>query len=252
MSHAIAWQRRYYSVLNQLEDRHAACVATTNLMLVPGMVAIAADITGIIFISFSGIPVLDHIARAGTVWLGASLLMVFIFQPILMSYLPAPRHTRNFERNRDLARRLEALVDRIVEVPVTAGVTRKLLFSGAVGLLVLGVVSALNIQVGYNHPGTPLYRPDAQVNIDAGAIGAEVPGRRGLGDVHHAAVSPYPVGAGAQRVAAGRQSAGLPAERSVGDAGHLVRLHGNQPVQPDVPLRPSQVLRDAQEPTAGG
>ncbi|HZY59095.1 MAG TPA: hypothetical protein VFE56_04990, partial [Candidatus Binataceae bacterium] len=81
MSHAIAWQRRYYNVLNRLEDRHAACVATTNLMLMPGIVAVAADITGIIFISFSGIPVLDHIARVGTVWLGASVLMVFIFQP---------------------------------------------------------------------------------------------------------------------------------------------------------------------------
>jgi uncharacterized protein len=174
-SQAIAWQRRYYSVLNQLENRHAACVATTNLMLVSGMVAIAADITGIIFLSFSGIPVLDHIARAGTVWLGASLLMVFIFQPILMSYLPTSRYTRNFERNQNLERRLEALVDRIVEVPVTMGVTRKLLFSGAAGLLVLGVVAAFNIQVGYKHPGTPLYRPDAQVNIDAAAIGRKFP-----------------------------------------------------------------------------
>ncbi|HEV3114950.1 MAG TPA: hypothetical protein VGY99_31070, partial [Candidatus Binataceae bacterium] len=159
MSHAIAWQRRYYSVLNQLEDRYAACVKTTNLMLMPGLVAIAADITGIVFISFSGIPVLDHIARAGTVWLGASLLMVFIFQPILMSYLPMPRHTWNFERNRELARRIEPLVERIVEVPVTPGWARKLLLSGALGLLILGVVSALRIQVGYNHAGTPLYRP---------------------------------------------------------------------------------------------
>ncbi|MGO9061768.1 MAG: efflux RND transporter permease subunit [Candidatus Binataceae bacterium] len=175
MSHAISWQRRYYSVLNHLEDRHAACVTTTNLMLVPGVVAIAADIAGIIFISFSGIPVLDHIARAGTVWLGASLLMVFLFQPILMSYLPAPRHTWNFDRNRDLARRIEPFIDRIVEVPVTPGWPRKLMLSGAVGLLILGVVSVLNIQVGYNHPGTPLYRPKAQVNIDADAIGRKFP-----------------------------------------------------------------------------
>ena len=69
-------------------------------------------------------------------------MMVFLFQPILMSYLPTARQTRDFGRNRDLARRLEPLVDRIVEVSVTAGVTRKLLFSGAVGLLILGVVSA--------------------------------------------------------------------------------------------------------------
>jgi predicted RND superfamily exporter protein len=175
MSHAIAWQRRYYAVLNELEDRYAACVKTTNLMLIPALIAIAADITGIVFISFSGIPVLNHIARAGTVWLGASLLMVFIFQPILMSYLPMPRHTWNFERNRELARRIEPLVERIVEVPVTPGWARKLLLSGALGLLILGVVSALRIQVGYNHAGTPLYRPGAKVNTDAEAIGRKFP-----------------------------------------------------------------------------
>jgi hypothetical protein len=43
-----------------------------------------------------------------------------------------------------------------------------------VGLLVLGVVSAFNV-IGYDHPGTPLYRPDAQVNRDAGAIGRKFP-----------------------------------------------------------------------------
>ncbi len=47
-------------------------------------------------------------------------------------------------------------------------------FSVAVGLLGLGVVAAFNIQVGYSQPGTPLYQPDAQVNIDAGAIGQKV------------------------------------------------------------------------------
>jgi len=175
MSHAIAWQRRYYCVLNELEDRHAACVRTTDLMLMPGLVAIAADITGIVFISFCGIPVLAHVARAGVVWLGASLLMVFIFQPILMSYLPIPRHTWNFELNRELARRFEPLVERIVEVPVSPGWTRRLLLSGAIGLLILGVISALKIQVGYSHAGTPLYRPEAKVNTDADAIGRKFP-----------------------------------------------------------------------------
>jgi uncharacterized protein len=175
MSHAIAWQRRYYRVLNELEDRCAACVKTTDLMLVPGLVAIAADITGIVFISFSGIPVLDHIARASTVWLGASLLMVYIFQPILMNFLPTPRHTWSFERNRELAHRIEPLIERIVEVPVAPGWPRKLLLSGAAGMLILGVASALKIQVGYNHPGTPLYPPEAKVNTDAEAIGRKFP-----------------------------------------------------------------------------
>ena len=90
MSHGVQWQNRYYYVVEQLGDPIEACVATTNYMFGAGLLAIAADVSGIVFISFSGITVLDHIARAGTVWLLASLLMVFIFQPILMSYLRAP------------------------------------------------------------------------------------------------------------------------------------------------------------------
>jgi len=175
MSHAITWQRRYYAVLNEVEERDVACVRTTNLMLTPGLVAIAADITGIVFISFSGIPALDHIARAGVVWLSASVLMVFIFQPILMSYLPTARRTWNFEVKRELARRLEPLIDRIVEVPVSTGLRRNLLLSGSVGLLILGVVSALRIQVGYDHAGTPIYRPQAKVNTDTEAISRKFP-----------------------------------------------------------------------------
>lgn len=82
-------------------------------------------------------------------------------------------------------------------------------FSVAVGLLGLGVVAAFNIQVGYSQPGTPLYQPDAQVNIDAGAIGQKVFRRQSLGDVFNPALPAYPVGAGSQRAAAGGPSAGL-------------------------------------------
>ena len=101
--------------------------------------------------------------------------MVFIFQPILMSYLPTPRHSSNFERNRQLARRIEPLVERIVEVPVTQGWSRNLQLYVSVGLLILGLISALKIQVGYSRVGTPLYPPNAKVNTDAEAIGRKFP-----------------------------------------------------------------------------
>src|SRR6185437_8369587 len=58
VSHGIQWQRRFYSEIERTAgDVHAAVVSTTNLMLPPGLVSILADIFGIIFVSFSGIPV---------------------------------------------------------------------------------------------------------------------------------------------------------------------------------------------------
>ena len=55
-------------------------------MLPPGLLSILADIAGIVFISFGGIPVAAARGFGGAVWLAGSLTMVFIFQPIMMSY----------------------------------------------------------------------------------------------------------------------------------------------------------------------
>src|SRR5579885_2326732 len=58
MSHGIQWQGRYHDELDRLGDKMAACAATTDFMLPPGLLSILADVSGIIFISFGGIPVL--------------------------------------------------------------------------------------------------------------------------------------------------------------------------------------------------
>jgi predicted RND superfamily exporter protein len=175
LSHGIAWQRRYQRLFNQLEDRHSACTAAIDDTLVPGMVAIAADVTAVIFISFSAIPVLDHLGRAGAVWLGAGLPMVYIFQPIVMSYLPAPKVGLLDGHKLNLARRLEPLVERVVEIPVSGGVAAKSLLCAAAGLLVLGVFSVFKLEVGYREPGTPLYRPQSRINQDTGVIARQFP-----------------------------------------------------------------------------
>jgi uncharacterized protein len=175
MSHGIQWQRRYYYMLEQTHHRRVACIATTNFMLPAGLLAILADIAGIVFISFSGITVLDDIARAGTVWLAASLVMVFIFQPVMMSYLPQPRRKGRAVGKGAIARRLRPAADWLCRVPVTPGPVRTALLLGSLVFLIAGVASGVRAQVGYTHPGTPLYRPDSKVNQDIAAISRHFP-----------------------------------------------------------------------------
>ena len=106
LSHGIQWQGRYYDELDRLDDKLLACATTTDVMLPPGMLSIIADIAGIIFIAFGGIPVLKEIGLGGAVWLASSLTMVFVFQPIFMSYLPRPRvRQRRGALNRNVARK---------------------------------------------------------------------------------------------------------------------------------------------------
>jgi uncharacterized protein len=175
MSHGIQWQRRYYYMLEQTHHRRVACIATTNFMLPAGLLAILADIAGIVFISFSGITVLDNIARAGTVWLAASLVMVFIFQPIMMSYLPHPRRKHRAIGQGRVAQWLRPASDWLCRMPITPGPARTALLCGSLIFLLAGVFSGLHAQVGYTHPGTPLYRPGSKVNKDIAAISKYFP-----------------------------------------------------------------------------
>ena len=176
MSHGIQWQGRYHDELDRLGDKFAACSATTDFMLPPGFLSIMADISGIVFISFGGIPVLQHIALAGTIWLAGSLTMVFIFQPILMSYLPIPevKHKRS---KADASGRSGARsgLDWLVHVPTSPGTLRKALLGASALFLVYGLIAGVKSKIGYASAGTPLYKTQSKVNQDITAVGAKFP-----------------------------------------------------------------------------
>jgi predicted RND superfamily exporter protein len=176
MSHGIQWQGRYHDELDRLGDKYAACAATTDFMLPPGLLSILADISGIIFISFGGIPVLQHIALAGTVWLAGSLTMVFIFQPILMSYLPVPEVKHKRARQPGALRKsIGEWLEWFVHVPTRAGTLRMALLGAAGFFLIYGVIAGVQSKIGYASAGTPLYQPTAKVNMDIKAVGKKFP-----------------------------------------------------------------------------
>jgi predicted RND superfamily exporter protein len=179
LSHGIQWQGRYYDELDRLDDKLLACATTTDVMLPPGLLSILADIAGIIFISLGGIPVLKEIGFGGAVWLAASLTMVFVFQPIFMSYLPRPRirESRWLWKRSGAARHtvFHDALEWLLRVPVTPGAPRTALLVGGALFIVWGVVSGQRARIGYERPGTPLYRPEAKVNKDIVEIGKFFP-----------------------------------------------------------------------------
>jgi predicted RND superfamily exporter protein len=169
MSHGIQWQGRYYDELETHgHNKMAACEVTTTLMLPPGLLAILADIAGIVFISLGHIPSLQHVASSGAVWLGGSLTMVFIFQPIMMSYLPTPKPLPA----RKAVKRgwLTPIADKLVKFPVTPGLAREGALAAVGVLIVVGFIAGIRAKIGYTEPGTPLYRHNAKVNQDINAV----------------------------------------------------------------------------------
>ena len=172
LSHGIQWHGRYYDELDRTDDKVLACVATADVMLRPGLLAVLANIAGIIFIAASDIPVLQQIGIGGAAWLGASLAAVFVGQPILASYLPIPQIRERGARRRPFYR---PLADRLVALPTTPGLPRTGLIVLAGLFIVVGIASATRVRVGYQTPGTPIYRSDAKVNQDTAEISKFVP-----------------------------------------------------------------------------
>ena len=187
LSHGIQWQGRYYDELDRLDDKILACITTTDVMLPPGLLSILADIAGIIFISLGGIPVLKEIGLGGAVWLAGSLTMVFVFQPIFMSYLPRPTIRRTalvVQRQGRVARRtrVHAFVDWLIRIPVTPGArARRLCWrrraSSSFGESPRGSAR----EIGYQHAGHAALQARLQGQSGHGRDRQLHADRRGLG-----------------------------------------------------------------------
>jgi uncharacterized protein len=172
IAHGIQWQARYYAQLDRSDDKTLACAATTDAMLGPGLLAVLANIAGIVFVALSHIPALQQIGLGGAVFLGASFVLVFIGQPIMASYLPRPRARR-------AAGSMAALGESLAAIPLGSALARGILIVGGLAAIVLGLNSYRNALVGYQTAGTPLYRPDAEVNRDTAEISRYVPTNTG-------------------------------------------------------------------------
>jgi predicted RND superfamily exporter protein len=175
VSHGIQWQGRYYDELRRIGNKIEACVATADLMLMPGVLAVLANIAGIVFLTAGSIPVLRQIGIGGAVWMGASLAMVFVFQPIIVSYLPKPEALDHTASDSGPRGRLAEVADRLVLLPVRNAGVRNVLLVVVVLAFAVGLAAERRAAVGYQTAGTPIYTPESKINRDTAEIGKFVP-----------------------------------------------------------------------------
>jgi predicted RND superfamily exporter protein len=199
LSHGIQWQGRYFNELDVCGDKYIAIVATTNYMFPPGLLSIVADIAGIIFVSLGGIPILHHVGLAGAVWLASTLTMVFVFEPIFLSFAPVPRLKGSALGERlwhKVPARFKDGLDRLVRIPVTPGKLRGSLLIVSGIIMLWGIAAGERTKIGYDTAGTPLYRQNSVVNRDIRAIARYFPVDEGwvivsahdystFNDIHH-------------------------------------------------------------------
>jgi predicted RND superfamily exporter protein len=169
LGHGIQWQARFYEEFDESNDKISACVAAADAMLRPGLIAVLICVAGIVFFGLSDIPVLRQIGIGGAVWLAVSLIVVFIGQPILTSYLKTPELRP--QPTSDEAGWLAG----IAGTAAAPGLPR-LMVAGAAGLaIVIGLVAYSRVRIGYQTPGTPIYQRSAKINRDTAEIDRFVP-----------------------------------------------------------------------------
>jgi predicted RND superfamily exporter protein len=168
IAHGIQWQGRFYTELARSDDRLLACVATADGMLKTGFVAVLANVAGIVFIGLSDIPALQQLGVSGAVWMLASLVLVFVGQPILMSYVVVPRAEA-------LPAEGSTNGTALAGISLASPAVRGMLSGIGFAAIVIGLLSSRHLRVGFQTTGTPLYRTDAQVNRDTAEISRYVP-----------------------------------------------------------------------------
>jgi predicted RND superfamily exporter protein len=147
-------------------DAEAAARASFRRLLVPGSIALAADVVGFITILFIRIRVIQEMAITASLGVGVVILTNLIIIPLLLSYV----HYDDEYRQR-LARRARALdpVWRRIAVVARRGPALAMIVLG-VALFAFGAWKGAGVRIGDLHRGVPELRPDSRYNRDSEMI----------------------------------------------------------------------------------
>lgn len=157
LSHSVQLINRYLSEYDRERDRKLAAEKTLAGLWKPGLLAIITDAAGVLVVWLTPIPLMQKLAIMGGYWVMSIIVTDMIFNPIFLSYMPAPRR-------KDTGR--GGLVERALRWIGAAAAGRHVwAILGITGItFVVGFLFARNLVIGDVHPGTPMLWPDSEYN----------------------------------------------------------------------------------------
>jgi len=163
LSHSVQLVERYIEEYVRNHDKKAAAAATFTGLLKPGFVAIVTDAAGVSLVLLTPIPLLQKLAVMGGFWVLSILVSDMIFNPVLLSFLPAPKI-----KKREKQAPIERLLARVAGWCL--GKQRRVILAVTLIVLVTGFLFARTLVVGDVNPGTPMLWPSSQYNRDTDRI----------------------------------------------------------------------------------
>jgi predicted RND superfamily exporter protein len=168
--HTVQVIKRYTEECLIVKEGKSACKRVIEGMFKPGFTAITTDAMGIILIALTPIQILQKITIGCTFWCIAQIIIVMIFVPIVLSFLPiSSKLLKKFER--------KGFLDRILSKvgSLMGGKGSLVIFIMVPLLIILGYWGAKDIQVGDAIPGSSLFWPWHRYNRDGFRIAFSMP-----------------------------------------------------------------------------
>lgn len=163
LSHSVQLVARYIEEYIEKQDKKEAAIGVFGGLFKPGMVAIVTDAAGVLLVWLTPIPLLQKLAVMGGFWVLSIVISDMILNPILLSFLPAPKVLKEHK---------EGWFDKLLAgaAYLCLGGRRKWVLAITGVVFVVGFLFARNLVVGDVHPGTPMLWPDSKYNRDTDRI----------------------------------------------------------------------------------
>ncbi|HJO23070.1 MAG: MMPL family transporter [bacterium] len=173
ISHTVQMAERFFEDYERLQGqfddleqaKRGAAKSAMAELIVPGTLGILTDVAGLLVILVTTIPQMRNLGIFGAFWVAAIVFTVELLHPVLITLLPAPRHSVHYTP-RWMNRLMEALGRG-----ATHPTGRWLIALGTVLIFASATYVVLTQSViGESRPGTSLFWPDHPVNVSVGVL----------------------------------------------------------------------------------
>ncbi|NLH49736.1 MAG: MMPL family transporter [Myxococcales bacterium] len=163
LSHSVQLIERYMEEYEARRDRVAAAEATYVGLFKPGVLSLVIDAASLFIVIITPIPLMERLAIMGSFWVMSIVISNVIFNPVILSIMPAPKLKEKKANWLDhLLAGIGAMVQGKARWPIL----------GVTGVLfVIGFIFARNLVFGDMYPGSPMLWPSSPYNQDTQRIG---------------------------------------------------------------------------------
>ena len=149
---------------SRLKDKDEAIKVSYGNLFAPAMASIITDGLGILLVAIAPIPLIQKVALFAAFWIVSIFISVVTLHPIILDFIPPPRHLATHHETKGLFARGYEKFERFL-VWLSTGNRRIGMAISLVFMLAFGLYFSRLVKPGDATPGAALLYPDHPHNV---------------------------------------------------------------------------------------